>query len=306
MNLDEVKYENEIQTRVKEFEEAQAKAVAGIVPMDAFRFLSREERIEIETMASRIRRKYLTGSTDTTDLMHVPGVLTQEQAFLLAGRELESENASRVETINARADRRIERKNAELQRADETRHRRLSQINNEASRRGMLNSTIVLDQIRRIEDAHMTFVRAVSSEVSFIDNQRDIDLDNLSRTTAQRINAAAKRLHSESLRQNLAAVREKSLQQSRSYRQWVDLERNVMNVVTESRRNTAMLEEIYEAFFKFLAEQDPVRAYVLVDSDPTFALNLRDTTTNNATERSRFWVRLRTAMSDRAIRITPS
>ena len=88
----------------------------------------------------------------------------------------------------------------------------------------------------------------------------------------ERVATLAKRIHAESMRQNLAVLREMGLQRNRSHRNWTFFERNLAGMPINLQRsiNNAIAEE----YFGFLAKQTPNRAFQLIDQDPAFFLNL--------------------------------
>jgi len=170
------------------------------------------------------------------------------------------------------ADRRRVREEAKLERIRDQYELRVAAINTDAGRRGMLNSTVVLDQLDRARDARDAAEDAVHGEIAFIESRKALDMERVSLQHDARVSALAKRLMVESSRQALAAAREKAVQKRHNLRDFMSMQQMRLTIPVNVAQ--IVLQEIYDEYVAWLVRQSPARAFALVDYDPLFYWNL--------------------------------
>jgi len=268
INLDEIKFNQMARQKLDAYE----SAVASSGTLVHQNYLTDAERVELNLIMARAFLKFNVSGTDVTDLLEIPRILNDREADILARKELEELHNTRIDRINDEQDKRRERQILRKLKIGEQYKTRVARINTDAERRGMLNSTIVLNQLNVAESARNDAISAIDAEIDFIEATRTSRIDKLVASFEQRLTALSKRLQTDSVRINLATIREKGIQKSRSYRDWSQYER--LRLVSPISVQNMINQEIYDRYVIFLSKQSPTRAAALVDHDPLFFFNL--------------------------------
>ena len=283
IDMDELKFRQRALDRKAEFEGlCTIEVPAGISGesiqqltwnfTDFTRYLTPEERVKLNGVFARAHRRYNAARTDYSGELPDVSVLSVEEATALAIAETEKLNELRREQIEEAAKRRRGVQEARLVRIEKQYKDRIAKINTDAGRRGMLSSTVVLDQVDRAWLARIQAEDAVQSEIDFINSRLAMDLEKLAHTSAQRVGVLAKRLRNESVRESLAVVREKNASASRSFKDFLNLQSARLTMPINAQ--SFIQQEIYDEYVSFLMTQTHQRAYRLIDYDPLFHFNL--------------------------------
>ncbi|MCL2755928.1 MAG: hypothetical protein FWE45_02635 [Firmicutes bacterium] len=288
INLDQIKFNQIARQKLAAFEQVSKMESFN----QNFDYLTDKERVEINLIMARTYRKYNVGGTDVPDLVEIPRPLTWEQAKQQAIEEAERLNVIRIDRINDEQSKRRERQLLRKQRINEQYKARIARINTDAGRRGILNSTIVLNQLERAHIAKQEAETAINDEIEFIEVTRNSRIDQQNTTFEQRAEALARRIHIDSVRINVQAIREKAVQRSRAFRDLIHLSQ--VRLTTPINTQTMIDQEIYDEYVTFLVKQLPRRAVSLVSNDPVFFFNLPHT----------MWLRLYNEFNRRVSDIT--
>jgi hypothetical protein len=160
--------------------------------------------------------------------------LSYAEALTIAREELESFNQIRRTEINAKHNARV------------------LLINTEANKRGLITSTIVLQQIERAE------------------NERDLALSKFEVITDAKVRQAARKLMAE----ELGMVR----LQMQADKDSLDMliRRTNMGGVPTADLQRLMAEEVYAEYLRFMLSFSPEVALAIFDNDPIFFYNLQN------------------------------
>jgi len=190
--------------------------------------LNEKDRQYLNDIYARSYKKYFGWTAPT------PGgkPLSYAEALGVARDELETFYSLRRAEINAKHDARV-----------------LS-INTEANKRGLITSTVVLEQIERAM------------------YERDIALEKFEHVTDAKVRAAARKMMAEEL--GLARL---GMQADRDALN-MTLRRVTSGGIPNVDLQKAMDEEVYAEYLRFLLAQSPEVALAYVDNDPLFLFNL--------------------------------
>jgi len=234
--------------------------------------LTEAERRQVNAIFARIWKKYHVAATSQADAIEINTPLTMEEARIVAQAEFEVINMTRVDQIHNRADHQISRQNDRRRVAQERHNVRIARINTDAQQRGLALSTIVLSQLERANAEKHSQDQVFDREIENIELVRSNGLARLHADNDQRIEALAKRIHADSLRTNIAAVRERSASQSRAYRDLLQLQQvrlvapiNVQQMADDETHGTLM--------HWLFTNKTPQQARALVNNDPVFTWN---------------------------------
>ncbi|MCL2569802.1 MAG: hypothetical protein FWE16_01175 [Firmicutes bacterium] len=268
---------------------------AGICPMSgmANRFLSPQERIDLDIQYARILRKFTVGGTDFIDEINTPTPLTQDEAHMIAKQQLEELVNTKIAEINETAAERTRRLKERLENINQQYFDRVEKINSDAHRRGLSQSTIVLVQRENALQDKIRKEESIYAQIDHTEERRYLVTERHRITLYTRLGALAKRLHAESVRLNVIASREKSHQKSRSLRHMTHLQRTRLDISLNTQE--IIDEELYAVYLQFLFAKNPRHARDLVDNDPLFFFNLSST----------YFMRLLNAVEERAVMHRP-
>ena len=191
-------------------------------------WLEEKDRKYLNDIYAKAYKKYF-GWTPATS-QGVP--LTYQEALAVAREELETFYGLRRAEIHAKHDARV-----------------LS-INTEANRRGLITSTVVLEQIERAM------------------HERDVALEKFGLVTDAKVRAAARKIMAE----ELGSARLKA-QTDRDTLNMI-LRRTSAGGVPQVELQRAMDEEVYAEYLRFLLRLSPEIALATVETDPLFFFNL--------------------------------
>ena len=190
--------------------------------------LDEKDRKYLNDIYARAYKKYFGWTAPTPD----GKPLSYAEALTVARDELETFYTLRRAEIHAKHDARV-----------------LS-INTEANKRGLITSTVVLQQIERAM------------------YERDLALDKFEHVTDSKVRAAARKLMADELgsaRLQMQADRD-ALN--------ITLRRTQMGGIPNVDLQKAMDEEVYAEYLRFLLALSPDIALAHVDNDPLFLFNL--------------------------------
>jgi len=273
IDLNEIKFKQMQSQKLATYEKVLAiQAANGEISKNNGNYLTDAERMEVNLIMARTYRKYNLAGTDITDLIEIPRPLTEAESETLARDELERQHIIRIDQINEEQNKRRKRQEQRKQRIIEQYQTRVNRINTDAQRRGMLQSTIVLEQLSNVECTKQKAISAIDAEIEFIESTRQLRIDAQKAILEQRLTILTKRIHGDSIRTNLASIREKAIQKSRSYRDWMSCQR--LRATNPIDIQSMVDQEIYNQYVIFLSKQTPIRARNLVDHDPVFLFNL--------------------------------
>ena len=255
--------------------------------------LPQHEQKMLNDIFARAVKKHTAGLTTFTDLITVPDPMTDVQAAEAARLELEHANGIRRDQINQDHEARYERLRNRLAKLEQRFNDKVTAVTTQAGRRGVQNSTIVLDQIHRLTATLSQDRNILHAEMEHIHRQQTLALNKLEANFETRIGALAKRLQTDSVRQNIAAVREKSLQAYRSGRA-LALSGGIQSAQDEVAAQRRVDEEVYAHYLRFLLSKPPIQARQHIEHDMTFYFNLSQT----------YFTRLRNEIRRRAPQVT--
>ena len=178
-------------------------------------WLNDEDRKLLNDIYARAYKKYNTGSTEGLEF----SLLAQAESY---------DAHKRVERVCQRYDEQVAR------------------INANAAKRGMLSSTVVLEQLDRALERCNTEVSAIENKL-FIENRKF----------------------------SLAIEKERSAAASRGFRNMLELVKARATATVDSQ--TFIDEEVYAEYFAWLGGQDRMDAVAYVQNDPLFVFNLSST-----------------------------
>jgi len=211
-------------------------------------WLNQTDRDYLNSVYAIAYKKWFAGKFNMGNIQ----MMNYAEAVEQAKQELEEFYQNRREEIKERTKLKID--------AIEREHtRRTNAINNDASSRGLLGSTIVLHQLENARNE-----RSVKLERVELDKQSQ--LERFAHTTERQIRTNARRIMSDQaalLRVGLAA-------DQHSYRVMFD----TRGVLANNERQRAMDEEIYGEYKRWLLTHSPEVALAYVDGDPLFYFNL--------------------------------
>jgi len=191
-------------------------------------WLSEKDRKRLNDVFARAHKKYFGWKVS------VPGdtPMTSAEAHTAARESLEQQNALRRAEINARHDARV------------------LAINTQANARGLITSTIVLQQLQQAQ------------------YNRDRALALFETVTEQRIRTTARQI----MASELGRVR-LQMQADRDGQNMV-FERTRVGGIPQADLQRAVDEEVYAEYLRFLLALSPEVALAHVDHDPLFLFNL--------------------------------
>jgi len=302
IDLTEIKYKQMIDERIAKMEEhfsnidngvEMAATSIGIMPTSGHNipgvvgrpYLSEAERIHLDMILVRTMKKYNSAMTDCIDMIDVPVFMTMNEAIIQASSEHEVLLKNRIEQINHRTNRRKENQEMKLARIQKQFDERVARINTDAQNRGMITSTIVLSQIENATQVRDKAVEAVHAELEFIVAQAEFSIEQLELQAKSRIQVLAKRIHTENARMNLQVVRERSVQKSRAFRDWISFQQ--IRLATPINTQILVDNEVHDLYLEFLIHLDSQRAIFLVEHDPLFLINMSQTTFNRLIQKLR-------------------
>jgi hypothetical protein len=194
-------------------------------------WLAEKDRKYLNDIYAKAYKKYFGWTAST------PGgkPLSYQEAVVVARDELERFHGLRCTEIHAKHDARV------------------LAINTEANKRGLITSTVVLQQIERAM------------------YERDLALEKFGTVTDAKVRAAARKIMAEELANTKLRVQ---------------ADRDALNMITQRARTggipqsdlqRAMDEEVYAEYLRFLLGLSPEVALAHVDNDPLFFFNLSST-----------------------------
>lgn len=190
--------------------------------------LNDTDRKYLDEVYARAYKKYFAFSSSGifTD------ALTFNDAFEAAREELEAYNTARRKEINTKFNERI------------------AEINTEAGKRGLLTSTIIMQQIEKAE------------------YDRTITLQKFESVTDSQIRALARKM----MNDNAALLK---LQQ-KADKDSLDIftKQSTVGGFSTTEKQKAMDEEVYGEYLRFLVAQSPEVALSYIEDDPVFYFNL--------------------------------
>lgn len=194
-------------------------------------WLNEKDRKYLNDIYARCYKKYFGWTASA------PGgqPLSYAEAMNAARDELESFYNARRTEINAKHDARV------------------LAINTEANKRGLITSTIVLQQIERAE------------------YERDLALSKFETVTEARVRAAARKIMADEL-----GIARLSVQADRDALNML-LEKTKSGGIPSADIQKAMDEEVFAEYLRFLLDQSPDDALAYVTDDPLFYYNLSQT-----------------------------
>ena len=195
--------------------------------MSNYQFLDEEQKHQLNEIYVTIVRKYKSNATESMYL-NLPPRMTVQDAEVLAEFDLASRRSIIMENYNERVE----------------------NINNNATRRGMSNSTIVLQQLER------ALVRKQEA-LERLDNIKD---------------KLAKRIFTNNQKLALSIERQKSTSISRALRDFVAVSRMKLSVPYNTQ--TLIDTELYDAYLAWLLKYPPETAYAYVNHNAIFYINM--------------------------------
>lgn len=260
---------------------AQGSDVTGTTPMGIAPasaptgdFLTPDERIYLNQLHSRVTQKYTTAVTDSMDLLQVPMPLTMDEARKSAITELEAAIEQRITEANDTAERATMRQRERLAKVQARHRTRLARLANEASRRGLGHSTIIINNFEAVHAERDQAEHAINVEIEFIETRRINTIERLRHTLNQRTEALAKRIHAQSMQQNLRVIQERGRQQSRSLRDLMSVKRTDYGLPNPINYTNLINDELFSLYLHWLSGQPVHRAARVVSRDPLFFFNL--------------------------------
>ncbi|MCL2851070.1 MAG: hypothetical protein FWE01_01775 [Firmicutes bacterium] len=279
IDIDEIRYKQMTEERIarmeKYFANTQLNDVQGISGRP---YLTEAERIQLDMVLVRAMKKYNSAMTDFIDLVDVPMPLTIDEAIIQATAEHDKSIKNATEQVDNKANRQKEREQFRLDRINKRYEEHIARINTDAMNRGMITSTIVLSQIERATEAHIKAIEAIYAEMDFIEARRTLNLERLELQSQVRINALAKRIQTENARASLQGIREKSIQRSRAFRDWIALQQTRLAVPINAQQ--LVDNEVHDEYLAFLMQLSIHRAIFLIDEEPLFFVNMSSSTWN--------------------------
>ena len=231
--------------------------------------LTDPERRIINGLFARTWKKYMAGATDHSAVMEINTPLTMDEARSVARTEFETANMLRIEQTHNRLDNQIARQHDRRRIVAERHNARIAQINTDAQKRGIANSTIVLNQLQRAVAEKNRQDETIDREIETIQRTRTNDIARFTANTENRIEALAKRIHADSLRTNVAVVRERSAASSRSHRDMVHFHTARMSV--NMNVNQLIDDELHGQYMHWLfTNKTPADARSLAENEPIF------------------------------------
>lgn len=224
--------------------------------------LTSKERSYLNQIYVSAYKKYFTMSTDygiEMDASRIESVepLTWEESLALATAQLGARRAQ----INAAY-------NEKIALAEANHIKTVALLNTEAQKRGLINSTIVVQSLSR------AFAEK-TAKIELLESERVAKLDKLEGETLQSL---ARKIHSDATRNavsarrlNLTIAQSKSMQQARS------LTARIRNTIQTSESQRLLDEEVYAAYLSFLFGYSVSDALSLINDEPVFGLNLSET-----------------------------
>ena len=198
--------------------------------MADYLFLTKDQIRQLDDIYTSIVRKYRNQSTESAMLDSIPRI-TKEDAEALAEAELGARRDKILETYT----------------------HRVENINENAYNRGLLNSTIVLEQLDR----------------AYAKKAADLErLDNMTERLVKKIMADNAKL-------SFSIEREKSISRSRALRDFVAV--NKMKISVPYNAQALIEQDVYDAYLAWLLQYTPQDAYDYVNHNTIFLLNMGST-----------------------------
>jgi len=235
--------------------------------------LTPDERKQVNAIFARVWKKFHAGATSQWEMIEPNTPLTMEEAKIVARAEFEATNFARIEQFHKRASHQISRQKDRLRANEERYNARVATINTDAQRRGLATSTIVMTQLERAVSEKHAADQIVEREIVNAELTRENNLARLSADTDRRVEALAKRIHMDSMRMNLAAFKERCEQQSRAYRDMLQMQQ--VRMVTPINAQQLIDDELHGAYMHWLfTNKTPAEARSLLNNEPVFTWNL--------------------------------
>ncbi|MCL2846365.1 MAG: hypothetical protein FWE38_01615 [Firmicutes bacterium] len=282
IDLDQVAFEKLAKQRAEQF---------SIEPFNNDRYLTNAERIELNVMHARIIRKHNVAGIDVVDMFQTPAPMTAAQALNAADTQLRALASARTERLWAITAHRLQRVEDSQARIVRRYNERVARINTDASRRGILNSTIVVDRLQTARSERDEALEKGQTAITEIMERFHHDNQVAELVNNDRRAALSARLHTESIRNHLAVLREKSTQKRHALRELVNMERVRLTTPINSQR--MIDQEIHDSYLVWLMRHSEQRAFNLVQWDPLFYSNMSRA----------MWIQLRDNMANRVVQV---
>jgi len=236
-------------------------------------FVPMPKRFELEQTIARIIKKHNSGATDFIELVEIPPIMAPCEARVEAMKQIEHETWIRIEEIKSNTSERIRRLEESIDRVERDYVASVAKINNNAGKRGILASSIVIDLLERADAKRADSVDSIKSQIYAISHACDLRIARINQGNSGRVDAVAKRMINESSRNHLAAVREQGLQKSRGFRDMVQIQRTRQSGLTQTAIQL-IDEEVYGVLLEYLTSLPPARALRVMQWDSIFLIYL--------------------------------
>ena len=236
--------------------------------------LNDKDRVYLNGIYARAYKKHFAAATNYVN--YKPSVLfTWQEALEIAETELSRTNDLRREEINHSYDYRVGLISQRMERNQLLYNEQVIKINDNAAKRGMITSSVVLYQLEKAAQTHAERQTAAVNQIEELEIRRDLALAKCEASINEKTERNAKKLWNESRKLALAAQKEQGTAQSRSYKDMLALAKLKLTIPFNAQQN--MDEEVYGEYLEWLLAQVPADALDYVTNEPLFALNLSPT-----------------------------